>query len=70
MVQHPARKSSLLNQHVDPALQEVAAQAGIVLEGTLPQYLDGIWTHRHLQVTNSFTVESRDSKQLQIQEPS
>lgn len=45
--------------------QDVVAHAGIVLEGTLPQYLDGIWKHCHLQVTNSFAVESRESKQVQ-----
>ncbi|XP_044045960.1 protein Niban 1-like isoform X2 [Siniperca chuatsi] len=52
-------ESRPLIQHPDPV-----AHAEIVLEGTLPQYLDGIWSHRHLQVTSSFTVESRDSKQV------
>ena len=52
---------------MNSVLQEVVAHVGIVLEGTLPQYLDGIWTQRHLRVTNSFTVEGRDSKQVQRQ---
>ncbi|XP_040892017.1 protein Niban 1-like isoform X2 [Toxotes jaculatrix] len=67
--------SSLLmhmrNKHVEPTeprplIQhpDVVAHAGILLEGTLPQYLEGIWTHRHLQVTSSFIVESRDAKEV------
>nr|XP_046263473.1 protein Niban 1-like isoform X2 [Scatophagus argus] len=59
------------NKHMEPTeprplIQhpDIVAHAGTLLEDTLPQYLDGIWTHRHLQVTNSFTVESRDSKQV------
>ncbi|XP_026159610.1 uncharacterized protein LOC113128472 isoform X2 [Mastacembelus armatus] len=59
------------NKHMDPSEHrplfqrpDDVARAGIVLEGTLPQYLDGIWTHRHLQVTSDFTVESRDAKEV------
>ncbi|XP_031145055.1 protein Niban 1-like isoform X2 [Sander lucioperca] len=59
------------NKHMEPSeprplIQhpKVVAHGGFVLEGTLPQYMDGIWTHRHLLVTNSFTVESRESKQV------
>ncbi|XP_022611517.1 protein Niban-like [Seriola dumerili] len=59
------------NKHMEPTeprplIQhpDVVAHAGIVLEGTVPQYLDWIWTHRHLEVTSSFTVESRDAKQV------
>ncbi|XP_071360756.1 protein Niban 1-like [Trachinotus anak] len=58
-------------KHVEPAEPrplilhpDVVAHAGIVLEGTVPQYVDGIWTHRHLKVTSSFTLESRDTKQV------
>lgn len=52
--------------------QDVVAHAGTVIEVTLPQYLDGIWTHRHLQVTHTFAVKSRESKQVrtEIREPS
>lgn len=53
--------------NLDSLLQDVVAHAEIMLEGTLPQYLEGIWTHRHLQVTNSFTVESRDAKEVQTE---
>ncbi|XP_056228487.1 protein Niban 2-like [Seriola aureovittata] len=59
------------NKHMEPTeprplIQhpDVVAHTGIVLEGTVPQYLDWIWTHRHLEVTSSFTVESRDAKQV------
>lgn len=52
------------NDLCDLLIQDVVAHPGIVLEGTVPQYLDGIWTHRHLEVTSSFTVESRDAKQV------
>lgn len=52
------------DSNLDPVLQDAVAHAEIMLEGTLPQYLEGIWTHRHLQVTNSFTVESRDTKEV------
>lgn len=45
-------------------IQDVITHAGIVLEGTLPQYLDGAWTHRHVQVTNNFGVESRDASEV------
>lgn len=50
-----------------PVLQDVVAHARTVLEVTLPQYLDEIWTHRHLQVSNSFTVKSCESKQVQAE---
>ncbi|XP_050926722.1 protein Niban 1 isoform X2 [Lates calcarifer] len=59
------------NKHVEPTeprplIQhlDVVEHTGIVLEGTLPQCLSGIWTHRHLQVTSSFTVESRNAKEI------
>ncbi|XP_039663084.1 protein Niban 2-like isoform X2 [Perca fluviatilis] len=59
------------NKHMEPSeprplIQhpKVVAHGEFVLEGTFPQYMDGIWTHRHLLVTNTFTVESRDSKQV------
>ncbi|CAK6968382.1 protein Niban 1-like isoform X1 [Scomber scombrus] len=59
------------NKHIEPTeprpliqCPDVVAHAEIMLEGTLPQYLEGIWTHHHLQVTNSFTVESRDTKEV------
>ncbi|XP_035258810.1 protein Niban 1-like isoform X1 [Anguilla anguilla] len=44
--------------------QDPVAGGEVMLEGTLLQYLDGKWRKRHLQVTRSFTVESRDSKEV------
>ncbi|XP_037830770.1 protein Niban 1 isoform X2 [Kryptolebias marmoratus] len=46
-------------QHTD-----VLTHGGIVIEETLPQCLDGIWTYCHLQVTSSFAVESRNAREV------
>ncbi|KAM4603308.1 protein Niban 1-like [Polymixia lowei] len=61
----------LRNKHIEPAaprpliLRPDAFPHGeILLEGTLPHYLDGTWRHCHLQVTNRFTVESRNAKEV------
>ncbi|KAJ8362912.1 hypothetical protein SKAU_G00117430 [Synaphobranchus kaupii] len=46
-------------------LQHDSAAGGeVMLEGTLLQYLHGKWRKRHLQVTRSFAVESRDSREV------
>ncbi|KAJ8384626.1 hypothetical protein AAFF_G00199580 [Aldrovandia affinis] len=46
-------------------LQHDVVAGGIaMLEGTMMQYIDGKWRKRHLQVTRSFAVESRDSKEV------
>ncbi|KAI4833002.1 hypothetical protein KUCAC02_015936 [Chaenocephalus aceratus] len=60
------------NTHIEPISEprpliqhpDVVAHAGIVLEGTLPLCVDGIWIHCHLRLNNSFTLESHDSKQV------
>ncbi|XP_047435065.1 protein Niban 2-like [Mugil cephalus] len=61
----------LRNKHTEPIeprplIQhaDVITHAGIVLEATLPQYLNGVWTHRHVQVTNNFEVESREASEV------
>ncbi|XP_051241069.1 protein Niban 1-like [Dicentrarchus labrax] len=61
--------TQMRNKHMEPTEPRPLTQhpdvvAEILLEVTLPQYLAGNWTHRHLQVTNSFTVESRESRQV------
>ncbi|KAG9328082.1 hypothetical protein JZ751_016607 [Albula glossodonta] len=53
----PGSPAALLEH--DPELGSVP-----MMEGTLLQYLDGKWRMRHLQVTQSFAVESRDSREV------
>ncbi|XP_036389471.1 protein Niban 1-like isoform X2 [Megalops cyprinoides] len=57
-LKEPAGTPTLLHQ------QDSVTGSKVILEGTLQQYLDGKWRRRHLQVTKSFAVESRDSKEV------
>ncbi|TDH15985.1 hypothetical protein EPR50_G00014640 [Perca flavescens] len=65
-----SKEQRYISEHIADIMETLAplcrvvAHGEFVLEGTFPQYMDGIWTHCHLLVTNTFRVESRDSKHV------